>query len=185
MSSNRRFWYTFLGCSAISVVYLILGWFHWRLVLVPAKPDEVAHLEYIVDILDGRFWPVMKKGEILPCLDERHQPPLYYWVSASSDAIHTGAQSGESGTPPIHFFGRGTARQWSRLPALSSGKLSFDGGSDLIVAHGDFVHLGDLSGDASLAWPLFQHADYSSRRACSFYNFCPDRDQQHGSIYPD
>ncbi len=83
MSSNRRFWYTFLGCSAISVVYLILGWFHWRLVLVPAKPDEVAHLEYIVDILDGRFWPVMKKGEILPCLDERHQPPLYYWVSAA------------------------------------------------------------------------------------------------------
>ncbi len=82
MPSNRRFWHTFLGCSAISVVYLILGWFHWRLVLVPAKPDEVAHLEYIVDILDGRFWPVMKK-EISPCLDERNQPPLYYWVSAA------------------------------------------------------------------------------------------------------
>ncbi|HXF68273.1 MAG TPA: glycosyltransferase family 39 protein [Thermoflexus sp.] len=83
MRSHNRLWRDTMICSTIIWIYLLLGWFHWRFVLVPAKPDEIAHLVYVADILRGRLWPVMDPHPKAPCpLDERFQPPLYYWISA-------------------------------------------------------------------------------------------------------
>ncbi len=82
MKPRHRLWNDVRICSAILMVYLLLGGFHWRLVMVPAKPDEIAHLVYIADVLRGHLWPVMDPRSQAPCGDERFQPPLYYWMSA-------------------------------------------------------------------------------------------------------
>lgn len=86
--TKRDFWIDFGLCFALILVYLLLGWFYWRLVAVPAKPDEIAHLTYVAEIRLGHGWPVMRSDPNIPCwqgerpLDERYQPPLYYWLSA-------------------------------------------------------------------------------------------------------
>jgi len=80
---SDRFRRDFLALYAVAAVYLILGWFHWRFVFVPAKPDEIQHLAYIADIRRGHLWPIRSPATDTPCgLDERWQPPLYYWISA-------------------------------------------------------------------------------------------------------
>ncbi|WP_376791168.1 glycosyltransferase family 39 protein [Thermoflexus sp.] len=135
MRPHDRLWRDTTICSAIILVYLLLGWFHWRFVMVPAKPDEIAHLVYIADVLRGRLWPVMDPHPKAPCpLDERFQPPLYYWLSAlvlwpspigwpedwvvANPFFLVGAPRGNT-TPCLHFP-QGTAplmagRIWSWL----------------------------------------------------------------------
>lgn len=86
--TKRDFWIDFGLCFALILVYLLLGWFYWRLVAVPAKPDEIGHLTYVAEIRLGHVWPVMRSDPNFPCgavrgtPDERFQPPLYYWLSA-------------------------------------------------------------------------------------------------------
>ncbi len=135
MNPRNRLWGDVWICSAILLIYLLLGWFHWRLVMVPAKPDEIAHLVYVAEVLRGHLWPVMNSQPKPPCfLDERFQPPLYYWISAlvlwpsrmgwpedwvvANPFFLVGAPRGNA-TPCLHFP-QGTAplmagRIWSWL----------------------------------------------------------------------
>ncbi|GEM_PF-6137832 len=135
---RTHLWRDALICSAIILVYLWLGWFHWRFVMVPAKPDEIAHLVYIADVLQGHLWPVMAPHPKAPCpLDERFQPPLYYWISAlvlwpspigwpedwvvANPFFLVGAPQGNA-TPCLHFP-QGTAPLMAgwRSPARGEG----------------------------------------------------------------
>ena len=64
-------------------MYLLLGAFYWRPVRVLAKADENAHLRYVYDVHQGIWVPRAAPAEEgLWKIDERHQPPLYYWLAA-------------------------------------------------------------------------------------------------------
>lgn len=74
----------------LACFYLLLGQCYWRPVRSLAKPDEALHLVYVADVQRGTLWPIA----LLPgdaaldvfSLDQRCQPPLYYWLTAIATA---------------------------------------------------------------------------------------------------
>lgn len=85
MKSPRQIdcWRDRLLCGTLISVYLLWGWFYWRPIVPLAKPDEALHLVYVADIRQGTLWPQMHTPLEPPfVMDERCQPPLYYWLTA-------------------------------------------------------------------------------------------------------
>ncbi len=72
-----------IALLALMLASAVVGVFYWRPVLVLAKPDEHAHLLYVYEVQQGALFP---EGSPAPRgiwrIDERHQPPLYYWLGA-------------------------------------------------------------------------------------------------------
>ncbi len=174
MNPRNRLWGDVWICSAILLIYLLLGWFHWRLVMVPAKPDEIAHLVYVAEVLRGHLWPVMNSQPKPPCfLDERFQPPLYYWISAlvlwpsrmgwpedwvvANPFFLVGAPRGNA-TPCLHFP-QGTAplmagRIWSWLLGCLTVCGLYRGGRAWLSREG--AALAALLGVTLPAWLFYQ-----------------------------
>ncbi len=72
-----------LALLTLCLLYGLLGTFYWRPILVLAKPDENAHLLYVYEVQQGRWLPRRQPAPSgLWEVDERHQPPLYYWLTA-------------------------------------------------------------------------------------------------------
>jgi len=70
----------------LASVYLALGQLYWQPVASLAKPEEALHLVVVVDIRRGTLWPIAQFSsdpQQNPFeLDQRCQPPLYYWLTA-------------------------------------------------------------------------------------------------------
>lgn len=68
---------------ALMIASSLVGVFFWRPVLVLAKPDEHAHLLYVHEVQKGAFLPRPSPAPNgIWRVDERYQPPLYYWLTA-------------------------------------------------------------------------------------------------------
>ncbi|MCS7252321.1 MAG: glycosyltransferase family 39 protein [Anaerolineae bacterium] len=117
---RRSFWQDYRICYHLIVLYLVIGWFHWAFVLVPAKPDEIQHLTYVAEVRRGDVWPIRSPATETPCgLDERWQPPLYYWISALAVGPTVAPWPGEWVVPnPFFLVGapRGNAVQCLHFP---------------------------------------------------------------------
>ncbi|NPA91684.1 MAG: hypothetical protein GXO55_09605 [Chloroflexi bacterium] len=77
---RRQDRWVFIG---MALLYALMATFYWRPIRVLAKPDEAAHLLYVYQVREGVLWPVWDPAPSgLWHVDERSQPPLYYWLAA-------------------------------------------------------------------------------------------------------
>ncbi len=68
-------------CIGIIWLYVIVGAFYINPINSLAKPDEAQHLIYVYDVQQGVVFPRAPTPQPY-AIDERCQPPLYYWLSA-------------------------------------------------------------------------------------------------------